>query len=650
MDAVKAEEEFRWGVKAYNNGFFNKAILSFEKSLTFKPENPKTKEWLGKAYYRSGFEEAALTVWQSLLDAGEGSAVLQNRIDTLRFRRGFGKELAEKGRYVIASQIESEVEGTKLFSRPTAVSPRPDGSFYVVAFGSNEVLLFDTNGALKTRLRGGLEGFDHPFDILDTGTGTLFVTEFEGNRIAKCNSAGYITQTFGGTGRGEGKLIGPQYLTTDGQGYLYVTDWGNRRVCKFDYEGNFVLSFGKRSSYFEGFSSPTGIIVHQERVFVADSTKKCIFVFDLSGNYLTTLAQGQLNGPEDIALLEEGVLLIADTNRIVRFNIEQELVSPVSNVEGRGEKVLSAALDANGNLLAIDFNTEGIYLLTELNSLYSGLEVSVDSVFSDRFPEVLLTVKVENRLGEPIVGLTGHNFIITEDHLPVSNLEFEYATHRAETADVAMVIEKSPALEKIKNDAYTAVTAITGALRNRGQAALIAAEEKPVLESKVTTDLETPLQETLSSRFSEQWSFDLSVRMGVSEIIPSRNKRAVVFISTGELGNDPFSQYSLVELMQYMRNNEVRFYCIYLQKNSESEELEYLCRETGGESFFLYQPEGIQEAVDVILEQRSGMYVFKYYSSSPTDFGKEFIPVEVETFLFKRSGRDESGYYAPLEF
>ena len=55
MDAVNAEEEFRWGVKAYNNGFFNKAILSFEKSLSFKPANPKTKEWLGKAYYRSGF-------------------------------------------------------------------------------------------------------------------------------------------------------------------------------------------------------------------------------------------------------------------------------------------------------------------------------------------------------------------------------------------------------------------------------------------------------------------------------------------------------------------------------------------------------------------------------------------------------------------
>ena len=591
-----------------------------------------------------------MQVWQSVLDAGEGRAVLQNRIDTLRFRRGFGRELAEKGRYVIASHIESEVDGTKLFARPTAVSPRPDGSFYVVAFGSNEVLLFDTNGALKNRLRGGLEGFDHPFDILDTGTGTLFVTEFEGNRIAKSTTAGFITQTFGGTGRGDGELIGPQYLTTDGQGYLYVTEWGNRRVSKYDYDGNFILSFGKRSSYFEGFSSPTGIIVHQERVFVADSTKKCIFVFDLSGNYLTTLAKGQLNGPEDIALLEDGVLLIADTNRIVRFNIEQELVSPVSNVEGRGEKVLSTALDANGNLLAIDFNTEGIYWLTELNSLYSGLEVSVDSVFSDRFPEVLLTVKVENRLGDPIVGLTGHNFIITENHLPVSNLEFEYATHRGESADVALIVEKSSALEKLKNDAAAAVTTITGALQNRGKAALVAAEEKPVLESKLSANLEVPLQETLSSRYSDDWSFDLSVRMGVSEIIPSRNKRAVVFISSGEPGNDPFSRYSLIELMQYMRNNEIRFYSIYIQKNREIEELEYLCRETGGESFFLYRPEGIQEVVDDILEQQSGMYVFTYNSSRPTDFGKKFIPAEVEAFLFKRSGRDESGYFAPLEF
>jgi hypothetical protein len=32
-----------------------------------------------------------------------------------------------------------------------------------------------------------------------------------------------------------------------------------------------------------------------------------------------------------------------------------------------------------------------------------------------------------------------------------------------------------------------------------------------------------------------------------------------------------------------------------------------------------------------------------------TDYGRAYLPLEVEVYLMERSGRDSTGYFAPLE-
>ena len=50
-----------------------------------------------------------------------------------------------------------------------------------------------------------------------------------------------------------------------------------------------------------------------------------------------------------------------------------------------------------------------------------------------------------------------------------------------------------------------------------------------------------------------------------------------------------------------------------------------------------------------IIDIPSGVYVLSYESSLPTDFGQKYLPVELEAFIMNRSGRDETGYFAPLQ-
>ena len=63
----------------------------------------------------------------------------------------------------------------------------------------------------------------------------------------------------------------------------------------------------------------------------------------------------------------------------------------------------------------------------------------------------------------------------------------------------------------------------------------------------------------------------------------------------------------------------------------------------------MYRPEGLSSIVTDILNIPNGMYRLSFTSSLPSNFGQDYLPVEVEAYLLNRSGRDESGYFAPLE-
>ncbi|MCL1818736.1 MAG: 6-bladed beta-propeller, partial [Spirochaetaceae bacterium] len=76
FDQLRADEELRSGVRAFHNGFYNEAILSFQKSLSFKPAAAQTRSWLGRAYYLAGFTGAALAEWKTASAAAGGSPLL----------------------------------------------------------------------------------------------------------------------------------------------------------------------------------------------------------------------------------------------------------------------------------------------------------------------------------------------------------------------------------------------------------------------------------------------------------------------------------------------------------------------------------------------------------------------------------------------
>ncbi len=154
-----------------------------------------------------------------------------------------------------------------------------------------------------------------------------------------------------------------------------------------------------------------------------------------------------------------------------------------------------------------------------------------------------------------------------------------------------------------------------------------------------------------TEEISDEWKLDTGVRLAASELIRYPGSRAVVLVTSGSIPSGGLETYPADVLAAYMRNNGITFYCLYTVRNPENAEmLDYICRETGGESYFALRERGVSTIAEEVLERNEGRYFFTYRSTTPSNFGDAFIPVNAELVYYRRSGRGESGYFPPLEF
>jgi hypothetical protein len=187
-------------------------------------------------------------------------------------------------------------------------------------------------------------------------------------------------------------------------------------------------------------------------------------------------------------------------------------------------------------------------------------------------------------------------------------------------------------------------------ITGKGSAGLIAASSEPFIADPLgSSPLDLAAAAAGEGTFSPNWRFDSGLRLAGTELIGLDGKNAVLFVGNGGVSSDQLKDYDLTELSAFMRNNGIRFYSIILG-NSETPGLEYLAAETGGLVINDDNPNGTALIIDHLLRRQSGTYQLTYVSGSPSDFGRSYIPLEVQTIYLRRSGRGRSGYFAPLEF
>lgn len=645
-----AAQEFRRGVQSYYRGTFNDAVMQFEKALGYMPNDSLILEWLGKSYYHSGMEGTAVKSWSKAVQNGYGGLLLKNKIEIVQERRTGAFRSDFNARYTEAGAFSGSYGEGMVFSGPVSVLPENDGTVWVLAYGSNELVKLNINGTVVSRVTGPMNGFDRPMDLIRLEDGTMLVTESAGNRLCVLDKKGKFIKYIGKKGRAVGNLVGPQYAAQDSRQNIYVSDYGNRRIAVFDRDGKGLFCFGAARDDFAGLKGPTGIAVVGENVYVADNIFGGIYEFDLAGNFQRILVpEKTFQHPESIRVWNE-YLVVCDSNRV--FSVDSGSGSVFENISaGNAPTRLTCAVpDVNGNVVVSDVISNEVYVMSKMQELVGGLFVQIEKVNASKFPEVFVDVRVENRYRSAVVGLGENNFYITEQKRPVNKLKYLGSSSYSQVSDITLLIDRSQRSSEFGEQINAAVREIAASMKNRGTLKIVSASKIPALEysGKPSGALKFDVA-ALKNPVSDEIPLDLALRLAANDLVNAEHKRAVVIISAGKVFLNAFEKYSLSETAAFLNNNHISVASVLLTQNACDEELDYIVSNTPGKEYYIFRPEGLSGIVGDLVDIPSGLYTFSYTSVLSTNFGEKYLPVEVEAYLLNRSGRDECGYFAPLQ-
>ena len=662
--APLAAESFRIAVEAYGRGRYAEALSQFERALSLAPSDPLCLYWLGKSYLRLGITRSAFDRWNEALAFAGPTPFVESRLELFGAR---ADPIAPtySDRYVKVEELTGKKESANLFLRPTWIEPLPDGGAIIVSHGTDTLLRLDANARIIRTINAGSTGFDRPFSMVILDDGTMFVSEFQSDRIARLSPNGNILG-YAGDKTGPGRLSGPQYLAADEDGFVYVSDVGFSRIVKYNREGTFVLSFGARNSSFDGFRIPTGVAAINDRIIVADSAQKRLLEFDEYGNFIRILETGALERPEGMRVTEDGRLLLADGSRVLLINPESGETKELFRSQKKNVRIISAAFDVNGELLLADFDMSEILYLSDPATRFAGLSVEIGRIYSDTYPRISFDLTVKDRFGRPVTGLGPANFYVSERIVrresrvegdipviyaassvePVSGFSYEGALDESKRIDLTFLLEGSTQMAEMRLDARDTVTSIYQSLGTDASAKIVVAGSTAQPPSAST--LAAISKVILETKPSTDWRMDSGIRLAAGSLFESTGRRVLVYIGTGSVNEAYLQGTTLSELSSILTNNNIVLFAVILGKGVPSEALSFLVERSGGGIYRSNRPEGLDIIAQKVQASKTGTYRLSFTTNADDGFGKTYLPINVEVYLRDRSGKDETGYFAPL--
>lgn len=197
------------------------------------------------------------------------------------------------------SSGDGSVLGTyELLSTPISVAVAGNGSIYVGNAGNGSVDVLNKDLSLSGKLGKGNGEFAKPGSIAIAANGDVYVTDGKNNVVKVYNSNRSLKTSFGEAGTGNGQFNFPTSIAiNEKRNEVLVTDIkavdGAYLVQAFSKAGNFLKGLVKYGQGEGELIRPLGIAVDEEsRIYISDTLKNVVQVYDGNGNFLKSLTDG----------------------------------------------------------------------------------------------------------------------------------------------------------------------------------------------------------------------------------------------------------------------------------------------------------------------------------------------------------------------
>jgi DNA-binding beta-propeller fold protein YncE len=251
------------------------------------------------------------------------------------------------------------------------------------AHGGSRLFEFDPTGKYIREIGKDSYGFMFAGQVRVDPADNIWVVDQMTEMVMKFNPQGRLLMLLGrkaenvsvparepkndGAGRPQDLFSRPTDVAWDAAGDIFVADGlGNARIAKFDKDGKFIKSWGKRGTANGEFSVIRSIAVDaQGNVYASDTGNKRVQVFDNDGNYKTAFSN--VAGPGALCITKGAspFLYVSNTN-------------PPTDIDHNGE-IFKMQLDGTvvgkfgkAGKLPKEFGTTAAIDCRNANTLYVG--------------------------------------------------------------------------------------------------------------------------------------------------------------------------------------------------------------------------------------------------------------------------------------
>jgi DNA-binding beta-propeller fold protein YncE len=257
------------------------------------------------------------------------------------------------------------------------------------AHGGSRLYQFDRTGKFVQEIGKNTYGFMVASQVRVDSADNIWAVDQFTNMVMKFDPQGNVAMLLGrkaesetvpartpaandGSGQPTDLFNRPTDVAWDSAGNIFVADGeGNARIAKFDKDGKFVKSWGKRGSAPGEFANVLSIAVDKDgNVYAADGGNKRIEVFDNNGTFKTAFANV---GNAQAMCITKGpnqTLYVSDSNPSNDIDVAGEIYKmrldgTITGKFGRAGKLLKEF----GTVNAIDCRVDNTLYVGELGNL-----------------------------------------------------------------------------------------------------------------------------------------------------------------------------------------------------------------------------------------------------------------------------------------
>lgn len=652
-----AKEDFIKGMKFFNKMQYLAAAEFFRNAVKEYPDYHTARDFLARSYKLAGYMDEAVKELQNFQEIAPDNLSIASRLEMFKYRDSDMAGGMNVTGLILNDMIDSAAMKSYNFANPVDIAVDKDKKVYITSFSSGRLVVIDHNGAgagtFKPELNSQLYGLDYY-------NGSIAVTDSKFDRVYLLDQGLKIKFKFGGPGKGEGEFYGPHGICFDDRGNMYVVDSGNHRVQKFDDAGKFILQFGEKGEYEKQLSNPTDIVYSKNRLYVTDTDNKRIAAYDDSGNFIENITVEGLEKPRGISLSTNRLMISDEKSGLIFYDVEEKTSRAFYSFKGRKNRfnrLMSSVFDRDGYLYCLDYGYESVLQFSPVEKKYSGIDIEITSVDTERFPAVAFYINVRGRDGKPIYNLDRENFMLTEDKARMRNFSIDYLKKASGSASMVLCVDRSLSNEPYHGDIPWAADFILKKMRKNDSLKLVNFNSDYWEANKFDWSRRRTLKALGDMMYGEDETgrkkkvyaagkrLDKVLYNAVTDLAPRLNRRGVILITDGTVEDNSFQQYAPGNIIHYARSHYIPIYIISYKKPHYI--LETIAAETGGMILRPGELDRMGSIYDHIRQSEEYRYVLVYTTFKPQTFRGWWSDVKIEVDYKKQKGIEWGGYFVP---